>query len=72
MLYNLTLIVMQVHCMQPIDGPRCTVPSCGGGKGDVKYDVDLEQKEELWDRYYTAAPERRRLFVERYKIVKRA
>jgi hypothetical protein len=50
----------------------CTVPSYRGGKEDVKYDVDVEGKEELWGKYYTAAPERRRLFVERYKIVKRA
>ena len=31
-----------------------------------------EDKEELWFRYYTAAPKRLRQFVERYNIVKRA
>jgi hypothetical protein len=31
-----------------------------------------ESRDALWDRFYTAAPQRRRRSVERYKIAKRA
>lgn len=46
---------------------RCLVPYCDG-----VYYQQLPSKEELWGKYYTAAPERQRQFVEHSKIVKRA
>ncbi len=48
-------------------GSRCLVPLCDG----VAYSA-LPTKEELWDKYYTGAPQRQRQCVERYNIVKRA
>lgn len=34
--------------------------------------ISNEQKDELWDRYFTLAPQRQRLPAEQYRIVKRA
>ena len=44
---------------------RCTVPDYSGT-------VSTQQREELWDKYFTVAPERQRQSVEQSKIVKRA
>src|SRR5215467_11701913 len=45
---------------------RCLVPSFDGAF------LSHDSKDALWDRFYTAAPPRRRQSVEQYKIVKRA
>src|SRR6516165_11716013 len=45
---------------------RCLVPSFDGAS------LSHDSKEALWDKFYTAAPPRRRQSVEQYKIVKRA
>jgi hypothetical protein len=45
---------------------------CGGMKNVIESKRSLEEKEALWDRYYTTVPERQRRCIERYKIVKRA
>jgi hypothetical protein len=45
---------------------RCLIPDFDGAF------LSHESKDALWDRFYTAAPQRRRQSVERYKIVKRA
>jgi hypothetical protein len=45
-------------------GPRCLVPAFDGANYSRGW------KEALWDRYYTAAPQRQRRSVERYNIVK--
>src|SRR5271168_362732 len=51
----------------PIDvWTRCLVPVFDGA-----YFSD-PQKEALWDKFYTGAPQRQRRSVERYNIVKRA
>src|SRR6516162_9013910 len=44
----------------------CLVPSFDGAS------LSHDSKEALWDKFYTAAPPRRRQSVEQYKIVKRA
>jgi putative tryptophan/tyrosine transport system substrate-binding protein len=41
-------------------------------KVDVIVTEEYDSKEALWDKFYTAAPPRRRQSVEQYKIVKRA
>jgi len=46
---------------------QCLVPEYDG----IKYE-NLPSKEDLWDRYYTGAPQRQRECVEQYKIVKKA
>jgi len=45
---------------------RCLVPDFNGAIFSDKW------KEALWDKFYTAAPQRHRQCVEQYKIVKRA
>jgi len=45
---------------------RCLIPGFDGAV------FSGEWKEALWDRFYTAAPQRQRRSVEQYKIVKRA
>jgi hypothetical protein len=45
---------------------NCLVPDFDGAS------LSDDSKEALWDKYYTAAPRRRRQSVEQYKIVKRA
>lgn len=45
---------------------RCLVPSFDGAF------LSHDSKDALWDKFYTAAPPRRRQSVEQYKIVKRA
>jgi CspA family cold shock protein len=45
---------------------RCLVPDFDGASSSH------DSKEALWDKFYTAAPPRRRQSVEQYKIVKRA
>ncbi len=47
-------------------GARCLVPSFDGAF------FSRDSKDALWDKFYTAAPPRRRRSVEQYKIVKRA
>src|SRR5262249_43356441 len=44
----------------------CLVPDFDGASSSH------DSKEALWDKFYTAAPQRRRQSVEQYKIVKRA
>ena len=44
----------------------CLVPAFGGAV------LSPEWKEALWDKFFTAAPQRQRQSVEQYKIVKRA
>ncbi|MBV8126257.1 MAG: hypothetical protein JO114_01175 [Planctomycetaceae bacterium] len=48
------------------DEPICLVPDFDGASSSH------DSKEALWDKFYTAAPPRRRQSVEQYKIVKRA
>jgi hypothetical protein len=48
-------------------GSRCLVPECDG----VICTTQII-KESLWDKFYTAAPQRLRHFAEQYKIVKKA
>jgi hypothetical protein len=50
---------------------RCKVPYCGGRVSELKYGLPPSEKEAIWNKYYTDAPERRRQCVEKYKIVKR-
>jgi hypothetical protein len=45
---------------------RCLVPTFDGAYFSER------EKEALWDRFYTGAPQRQRRSVERYNIVKRA
>src|SRR6516164_10786699 len=45
---------------------RCLVLDFDGAS------LSHDSKEALWDKFYTAAPPRRRQSVEQYKIVKRA
>ena len=45
---------------------RCLIPGFDGAF------LSHESKDALWDKFYTAAPQRRRQSVERYTIVKRA
>ena len=45
---------------------RCTVPECDDTVSQHTW------KEQIWNRYYTAAPERQRQFVAQYNAVKRA
>src|SRR4029077_10728770 len=45
---------------------RCLVPDFDGASSSH------DSKEALWDKFYTAAPPRRRQSVEQYKIIKRA
>ena len=45
---------------------RCLVPAFDGAYFSER------EKEALWDRFYTGAPQRQRRSVERYNIVKRA
>jgi hypothetical protein len=45
---------------------RCLVPGFDGALFSSAW------RDALWDRFYTAAPRRRRRSVERYNIVKRA
>ncbi|MFK4719346.1 hypothetical protein ABIE89_000446 [Bradyrhizobium niftali] len=47
-------------------GTRCLVPGFDGAF------LSHDSKDALWDKFYTAAPPRRRQSVEQYKIVKRA
>src|SRR3974390_1776991 len=47
-------------------GSRCSVPAYDGT------DLQAVDKDGTWARFYTGAPARRRLSVERYTIVKRA
>jgi hypothetical protein len=49
-----------------VSEPRCLVPDFDGAS------LSHDSKEALWDKFYTAAPPRRRQSVEQYKIVKRA
>ena len=46
--------------------PSCLIPGFDGAplSGDLR--------DALWDRFFTAAPQRQRRSVERYSIVKRA
>jgi hypothetical protein len=44
---------------------RCLVPAFDGAYFSER------EKEALWDRFYTGAPQRQRRSVERYNIVKR-
>jgi hypothetical protein len=44
----------------------CLVPSFDGAL------LSHDSRDALWDKFYTAAPPRRRQSVEQYKIVKRA
>jgi class 3 adenylate cyclase len=46
--------------------PRCLIP----GFDSAPLSSDL--RDALWDRFFTAAPQRQRRSVERYSIVKRA
>jgi hypothetical protein len=48
------------------------VSYCRGDANELKYELSPIEKEALWDKYYTAAPERQRQCVAKYKIVKRA
>ncbi len=45
---------------------RCLVPAFDGAYFSER------EKEALWDRFYTEAPQRQRRSVEQYNIVKRA
>src|ERR1700691_4723782 len=45
---------------------RCLIPGFDGAL------FSREWKDALWDRFFTAAPQRQRQSVEQYKIVKRA
>jgi len=45
---------------------KCLVPAFDGAYFSER------EKEALWDRFYTGAPQRQRRSVERYSIVKRA
>src|SRR6516225_3438799 len=47
-------------------GSKCSVPAYDGT------DLHAVDKDGTWARFYTGAPARRRLSVERYTIVKRA
>ena len=46
--------------------PSCLIPGFDGAT------LSAEWKDALWDRFYTAAPQRLRQSVEQYRIVKRA
>ena len=46
--------------------PRCLIPGFDGAP------LSPDSKDALWDRFFTAAPQRQRRSVERYSIVKRA
>lgn len=50
----------------PFPWARCLVPGFDGAF------LSHDSKDALWDKFYTAAPPRRRQSVEQYKIVKRA
>ena len=52
--------------METRDEVRCLVPAFDGAF------LSHDSKDALWDKFYTAAPPRRRQSVEQYKIVKRA
>jgi hypothetical protein len=45
---------------------RCLIPGFDGAP------LSPDSKDALWDRFFTAAPQRQRRSVERYSIVKRA
>src|SRR5882672_1459485 len=45
---------------------RCLIPGFDGAL------FSREWKDALWDKFFTAAPQRQRQSVEQYKIVKRA
>jgi DNA invertase Pin-like site-specific DNA recombinase len=49
-----------------IDEARCLIPGFDGAP------LSPDSKDALWDRFFTAAPQRQRRSVERYSIVKRA
>ena len=55
-----------IEVFLPSHWPSCLVPGFDGAF------LSHDSKDALWDKFYTAAPPRRRQSVEQYKIVKRA
>jgi hypothetical protein len=53
-------------CSSHSESLRCLVPAFDGAYFSER------EKEALWDRFFTEAPQRQRRSVERYNIVKRA
>ena len=65
-LLPLTIWIMASYYWSAFPDLRCLVPDFDGASSSH------DSKEALWDKFYTAAPPRRRQSVEQYKIVKRA